>query len=225
VRLEWLQNRFKEGMKIKLLRPKGDTKPAGFIEYVPGEYAWRAIAANDYLVIHCIWMYPKKNQKRGYASKLVSECISDAKNQGKLGVAAVTSEGSFMAGKALFEKNGFQSVAEYKPFNLMVKQLKKGPFPSFTDWKSQLAQYVGLNIVYSEQCPWVVRSIKELSEVANRYNLKLTVVKMETAKDAQNAPSIYASFNLIYDGKLLADHYISRRRFENIIHKEMKSKE
>lgn len=35
------------------------------------------------------------------------------------------------------------------------------------------------------------------------------------------APSIYATFNLINNGKLLADHYISLTRFNNIIKKEL----
>ena len=50
--------------------------------------------------------------------------------------------------------------------------------------------------------------------------LKLNIVELTSPKEAQNAPSIYATFNLIYDGKLLADHYISARRFTNIIKKE-----
>jgi hypothetical protein len=79
-------------------------------------------------------------------------------------------------------------------------------------------------MVYSNQCPWVVRSIDELSEVAEKYKLKLNVSEMKTAREAQNAPSIYASFNLIYNGKLLSDHYISKTRFENIIKKEILKK-
>ena len=52
--------------------------------------------------------------------------------------------------------------------------------------------------------------------------MELKLTELKSAKEAQNAPSIYASFNLIYNGKLLADHYISNRRFENIINKEIK---
>jgi len=47
----------------------------------------------------------------------------------------------------------------------------------------------------------------------------LRFTELKNAKQAQNAPSIYATFNLIYDGKLIVDHYISQRRFQNIIDK------
>ena len=51
----------------------------------------------------------------------------------------------------------------------------------------------------------------------------LVSILKETAKDAQNAPSFYAAFNFINDGRLLVDHYISTTRFKNIINKEIKS--
>lgn len=57
---------------------------------------------------------------------------------------------------------------------------------------------------------------------AKKQGLKINLTELRTAKEAQNAPSIYASFNLIYNGKLLSDHYISTRRFLNIINKEIK---
>lgn len=222
-RLEWLKKRFSEGLKIKLLYSEGDRKVAGFIEYIPGENAWRSVDAKGYMFIHCIWVYPNKYKNQGYASLLIKECIEDAKAQGKIGVAVITSEGSFMAGKDVFLKNGFKSVASAKPsFELMVKTLKKGPLPKLMDWEKQLSKHKGLNIVYTNQCPWVARSIEDLAETAKKKGLKLEVTEFKTAKQAQNAPSVYAVFNLVYNGKLLADHYISNTRFLNIINKEIK---
>jgi len=126
-----------------------------------------------------------------------------------------------MAGKALFEKNGFESVAQAKPFNLMVKTLKKGPLPQFRDWEQQLSNYKGMHVIYADQCPWVARSKKDLTEIATKNGLELQVTELKTAQDAQNALSLYAVFNLVYNGKLLVDHYISNTRFQNIIKKEM----
>lgn len=223
IKSEWLKDRFSEGMKIKLLYVENEKKCNGFIEYVPGEYTWRAVDAKGYMFIHCIWMNPNKYKNKGYGSLLVKESIKDAEKQEKYGVAVVTSEGAFMAGKDLFLKNGFKSIASAKPsYELMVKILKKGPLPKFMGWEKQLNKYQGLNIIYSNQCPWVARSIKELDEIAKKEGLKLNITELKSAKDAQNAPSIYASFNVIYNGKLLADHYISSRRFQNILNKEVK---
>lgn len=220
-RLKWIRDRFSEGLKIKLLVSRADKKTVAFIEYIPGEHAWRAVDAKGYLFIHCIWVYPKKHKELGYGSQLVRECIRDAAGEGRLGVAVVSSEGPFMAGRELFEKNGFVTVEEAKPsYHLMVHSLSDGPLPSFRDWEARLAAYRGLHAVYSNQCPWVARSIPAMAEVAGQFGLDLTVTELKSAKEAQAAPSPYGVFALIYDGRLLADHYISTTRFRNILKKE-----
>jgi hypothetical protein len=207
-KLEWLKERFSQGLIIKLLYLENEKKCNGFIEYIPGEYAWRAVDAKGYMFIHCIWISPNKYKEKGYGSLLVKECL--------------TSEGPFMAGKALFLKNDFSSVAKAKPsYELMIRTIKSGHLPKFRDWEKQLSQYQGLNIVYTNQCPWVARSIKELSEIASEKSLKLKLTELKNARQVQDAPSVYAVFNLIYNGKLLVDHYISSRRFLNIIEKEL----
>ena len=222
IKREWLKKRFTEGMRIKLLYLESEKKCNGFIEYVPGEYAWRAVDAKGYMFIHCIWISPNKYKEKGYGSLLIKKCIEDTKKNGKYGIAVVTSEDPFMAGKNLFIKNGFKSIARAKPsFELMVKTLKKGPLPKINNWEKQLSKYKGLNIVYSNQCPWVARSIPELKEIAKKRGLSLKVTELKTAKQAQNAPSVYAIFNLINNGKLLEDHYISNKRFTNLIEKEL----
>ena len=222
MKLEWMKQRFKEGLTIKVLYLEDEQKSAGFIEYIPGEYAWRAANAPGYLFIHCIWIYPNKFKKSGFASRLLEECIGDAKAAGKNGAAVISSEGSFMTGKSLFSKNGFTTIASEQPsFELLTHQLKKGAVPTFNDWRSQLANYQGLHFIYSNQCPWVARSIEELSKVAREHGLSPTITELKTAQEAQNAPSVYGTFNLIYNGKLLADHYISKRRFENILKKNI----
>ena len=228
-KLEWVKKRFSEGLKIKLLYLENNKKPIGFIEYISGELAWRAVDANGYMFIHCIWITPNKNKGKGYGSILIKECIEDARAEGKQGVAVVTSEGSFMAGKSLFMKNGFKSIASVKPsFELMVKTFKREPFkkliplPKFNDWEKQLSKYQGLNFIYADQCPWVARSIKELSKIAKEKGFEVKIIEFKNAKEAQNAPSVYGIFNLVFNGKLFADHYISNKRFLNIIEKELR---
>ena len=221
-KIKWIKKRFNEGLKIKLLFSEKEKKIIGFIEYIKGENAWRAVDAKKYLIIHCIWVSPNKKKNKGYGSLLVNEVLKDAKKEGKNGVCVITSEGSFMAGKDLFLKNGFKSISYSKPFDLMVKTFEKGNLPKFNDWEKQINKYKGWNLVYSNQCPWVARSIKELGEIADKNKIKLNIIELKNSQQAQNAPSIYATFNLIYNGKIFADHYISQRRFQNIINKEVK---
>ena len=222
IKAKWLKERFPEGLKIKLLYLENDKKCHGFIEYAPGEYAWRAVEAKDYLFIHCIWVSPNKFKNKGYGSLLVDECVKDAEKQGKAGVAVIASEGPFMANKDLFFKKGFREVQSSGVFTLLVKQLRKAADPKFKDCENQLRSYEGLKIVYSHQCPWVARFMSELGEIVEGKGLKIDVVELKTAEQAQEAPSIYAVFNLVNDGKLLADHYISNTRFLNILNKELK---
>jgi ribosomal protein S18 acetylase RimI-like enzyme len=222
IKAEWLKERFKEGLKIKALYLEGDKKCHGFIEYVPGECAWRAVEAKDYLFIHCIWVSPNKFKSKGYGSLLVDACVKDAEKQGKAGVAVVASEGPFMANKELFLKNGFREVQSSSAFTLLVKQLRTAEEPKFRDCEKQVGSHEGLKIMYSNQCPWVARFISELPETIKGKGLKVDVVELKTAEQAQQAPSIYAVFNLVSDGQLLADHYISNTRFLNIVNKELK---
>jgi len=51
-KIEWLKDRFPEGMKIKTLFSNNDGTQ-GMIEYIPGEYAWRPIEASG-ITIH-LW--------------------------------------------------------------------------------------------------------------------------------------------------------------------------
>jgi len=216
----WIKKRLNEGLIIKLLYTKKPEKLIGYIEYIPGRFCWRAVDANEQMFIHCLWISPKKQRKQGYGSLLISECINDAKKQKMNGVAVVASSGAFMADKGIFEKNNFKIIEESKPYYLLLNQFKKDELPHFKDWKKQLESYQGLHIVYTDQCPLVSRFMDNTKKRLKELNVSIT--KLETAKDAQQAPSLYATFNLIYNGKLLADHYISERRFENIIKKEHK---
>ncbi len=184
IKAKWLKQRFSEGLKIKLLYLENDKKYHGFIEYVPGENAWRAVEAKDYLFIHCIWVNPNAFKNKGYGSLLVEECVKDAKAQGKAGVAVMASEGPFMAKKDLFIKNGFREVQTSGVFTLLVKQLRKAAEPKFKDCESNLTSYDGLNIAYSNQCPWVNRFMSELGETIEKKGLKINVVELKTPEHA-----------------------------------------
>ncbi len=86
-----------------------------------------------------------------------------------------------------------------------------------------MSQYnKGLTIIRSDQCPYLEKWINEISETAQKnFGLKAKIVELKTYKDAQNAPSAFAVFSLIYNGKLLVDHPISNKRFMNIMSKEL----
>lgn len=221
LKVDWIKQRLTEGLCIKLLYREGSKRAAGFIEYVPGENAWRAVDAKDYMFIHCLYVYPNENKGQGLGSYLIHDCLEVAKANNYAGVAVVASSGSFMAGNDLFLKTGFKLVQkDGKGNELLMKQLHDAPAPYFHDWMSRLREYSGLNIIYSRQCPWVARMIEEIHSSGFAEELNISITELKTPAEAQQAPSVYAVFNLINNGKLLADRYISMTRFKNILRQE-----
>ena len=219
-KVEWLRARFAEGLRLLLFRDdKG--KALAFLEYVPGAYAWRPVEAKGWLFVRCLWVYPKGQKVGGLGRRLIRASIEEAQQAGATGVAAMVSDGAWMASKQVFLKNGFEQVAEADRFQLVAHRLKKGPEPRFRDISANLTKYQGLHIVYSAQCPMLPKSVNDLSEMAAEYGLNLKITVLNNAREAQNAPSYYGVFNLVWNGRLLSDHYVSKGRFKNILRKEI----
>jgi hypothetical protein len=152
--------------------------------------------------------------------------MKDAKKAGMNGVAVVTREGTWMAGKELFLKNGFEEVEKALPdFSLLVKKFKKSaPTPSFKgQWDKKRKKFgKGLTIITSGQCPHNVKMVNDITEIArDRYGIEPRIVEYRSYRQAQNAPWPYAVAGLLYDGKLLADHTISGTRFRLIMEREI----
>ena len=226
-KLDWLKQRFGEGLRIKTVYLPSEKEEIGSIEYIPGEYAWRAVEAPGYMVIHCIFtgLWHREHKGKGYGSLLVKECLKDAEKENLYGVATVTTKRSLMAKKDLFIKNGFEMVAEAPPcFELMVKRLKDAPLPEFTQkWQERLDSYgEGLTIISSDQCAYIARPLKEITESCRKLGIKANTVRINNCREAQNAPTPYGTFGIIYNGKLVADHPVSNTRFLNIVTKELK---
>lgn len=218
-KLNWLKDRWKEGLKLKILK-LGDEK-IGFIEYTPSEHAWRPVKANNYLFIHCLMVYGKKNNNLGYGSELIKHCIEDARKMKKSGVAVFTSKGSWIANQSIFLKNGFELIDTKENFELLAFRFNGSSQPAFRDWTIQLIKYKGLHLIYANQCPLFTKSIDEMTQTAKSFGLTLNTTLINTAREAQLAPGAYGTYNLVYNGKLLSYHYISNTRFKNILNKEL----
>ncbi len=215
----WIRERLHDGLVIKLLYREGEKRPAGFIEYIPGKKCWRGVNAPDDLFIHCLWISGTKDRNQGLGAAMINECISDAREGGFSGVSVMTSSDAFMAGSGVFKKNGFVCAAADPPFELLTVRFNDTPLPTFTEWRSALQGYPGLHIVYSRQCPWVARFVNEIRGKVEQLGISLSITELKTPEEAQSAPSPYSVFNLIYNGELLASHYISETRFMNILKK------
>ena len=216
----WLKKRFAEGLKFKVLQVDG--VDAGMIEYVPGEHTWRPVDAPGYMVIHCVMIDKKRYKGKGYGLLLIEDCVADAKRAGMVGVAVVTSRGTWMASRDVFLRCGFECVDTAPPsFELLAKKLRNAPSPRFkTGWDRTLRRYgSGLTIIKSDQCPCIAKCTHDILRACKTLRIRPKVVELKTGSQARNAPSAYGIFNVIYEEKLVAEHPISSTRFLNIMRK------
>jgi GNAT superfamily N-acetyltransferase len=203
-----------------LLAPDG--QPGGYIEYIPGEFAWRGVDSAGFLFIHCIWIFQKRYQRMGWGRLMIEACLEDAKKAGMRGAAVMVRDGPWLADRRLFLANGFVPADTVPPdYQLLVRKFGRAAVnPSFQKgWDEKLAPYRrGLTIIRSSQCPHIAKFAAEIAETAeSEYGVTPRVVDLESWSDAQNAPTPYAIFALIYNGRVIADHQVSRTRFRNIM--------
>jgi hypothetical protein len=180
------------------------------------------------MFIHCVWVFVKQGQRKGWGSIMVEACLDDARMAGMRGAAAMVRDGPWLADRRLFLANGFEPVDTAPPdYQLLVRKFDDGAVnPVFKkDCDKKLGRYSrGLTIIRSSQCPHISKFADEIIEAAeNEYGIRPRVVDLESWSDAQKAPTPYAVFALIYNGRLLADHQISRTRFRNIMSKSVTS--
>lgn len=217
---DWYREYYPMGLRINvLLSQKSGSQ--GMIEYIPGEYAHRPVAAANYMFIHCLIVgYRKEYKQHGYGSLLIESCIKEAEEQNKDGVAVLTRKGSFMAKKDIFVKNNFTLLDKKKPdFELLGLQLKSSQSrPHFLEESSE--EYSsGLFILRSPQCPYTEKNVRSMAETAESMGLNLKIVDLSGHEAAQRNPSPFGTFALIYNGEVLSHHPISNTRFQNIMRK------
>ena len=213
----WLSARMKEGLRIKILYE--GKRSMAFIEYAPGEHAWRVVHAPEHLVIHCLWVVGK-GKKKGYATRLLDACFHDAEEQGKLGVAMISSRGNWLAGDKVFLKNGFERLADAPPsFQLLVKQGKPGPKPAFPgNWEERCQRYPdGATLLYADQCPYTPDAIAHVEEAFQARSLPLSIIRLENREDLmERSPSAYGVFGIVVRGQLFTYHYLGKKELRRL---------
>ena len=217
-KLDWVKVRLAEGLKIKMVLPPHGR---GFIEYLPGEFAWRAVNAAGYMFIHCVWVVGK-SKGSGVASHLLALCEHDAAALGLNGVAMVTSESRYMVKPGYLEKKGYKAVDQAPPsFTLMVKKFKDAPDPAFCgDWEAKARRFgKGLTVVRADQCPYLESAAQAARGWAEEAGLEFHDVILETSKEVrEKAPSAYSVYNLVYNGILVGDQYMNKASVLEKVH-------
>lgn len=213
----WLRRRFFEGMKIKILSE--NAQQVGFIEYIPGEYAWRAVHAENYMVIHSLWVVGRAKEQ-GYGSRLIKAAMEDARTIGLDGVAMVTNNDGWLADKEILLQNGFEIVDQAPPsFELLVKKFQTdAPSPAFpTNWAHRLARCGNDLVVFrADQYPYMEKGIRVVEETCREMGIDMKMATLESSREVRNlAPSASGVFNVVYNGQLLSTHYLSKNELRS----------
>lgn len=221
----WLEQRFVEGLKIQMLGRRNQkrwTGQRGLIEYIPGEYAWRAIDAAGYLVIHCLWVVGQ-SRGTGGGRKLLDLCLADARAGGFAGVAAVAAENGFTAGRRFYEHAGFSVVAESDPrMSLMVYPLDVNAAPptlSAGARRGPAGYPDGLTVFRSDQCPYIEDASATIVAEAEAHGIDpITIVELDSAHAVrEKSPTPYGVFASVLDGELLSYRYLTPKEFATAV--------
>jgi len=207
-KVNWFKKRYKEGLRIKLLmidEGKRGLRSRGFIEYMPGENSWRGVDAEEWLVIHCIWVVGR-NKKFGLGSKLLRGCINDAK--GRNGVAVVTSRKNWLPDERLFIRHGFAKVDELSPFDLYALTLKKTAksprFYSISE-KKKNSYGKGLTVFVTAQCPYIHNSVIGIQRLAKKTKIPLRIQHIENHNELKkHCVHPYGVFCVLLNGNVVS---------------------
>lgn len=206
---KWLNESFEKGLKyIQLIENK---KQVGFIEYTDAEFSSRVVHANNYLVVHFLWV---SQTGKGYGTKLINKCLQDAENQSKSGVVVVTNpETSWTPSKDIFLKNQFKLV-DTAPFNfeLLVYQFENSTsLPYFpTNWDERINKFENLTILRSFQCPYVEVATKNIIVGANELGLDVKIIDLKSREELMElSPTPYGIFSVVFKGKLITFHRLT----------------
>lgn len=209
----WLRERFKDGLKFV----KADVRGKVFIEYIPAEKAWCPIDAPGYLFINCFWV-SGQYKGQGLANQLLEIAINDARDNGKSGLAVLSSSKKtpFLSDPKYLKYKGFQTADTASPFyELLYLPLdKSAPVPKFKDC-AKLGQISDMGIVlyYSNQCPHTDKYAPMVADLAAQRGHSIKLVKFETLEQAQGAPAPFTAYSLFLDGKLITNEILSEKKF------------
>jgi hypothetical protein len=192
-KVDWLKNRFKEGLKLKTLYSEQDGTQ-GMIEYISGGLCWRPVDASGYMFIHCLFV--------GFRCPFMVDKEIFLKNGFE-----VTDQAPSDFDLLVYQFDKKSPTPKFKG-DWEKKQSRVGK---------------GLTIIRADQCPYTVKNVNEICESAEKdFGIKANVITLKNHSEAQNSPCAFGSFGMIYDSKLIAEHPISSTRFKNIMSKILK---
>lgn len=213
----WMMGRFAEGLVFTRLDARGKV----FIEYVPAENAWCPVDAPGYMYINCFWVAGQFKGK-GYGTRLLESCMTDAKDKGMRGLVIVSSakKKAFLSEGKFLKKRGFMVADTAEPyFELLYLPFEEGaPVPSFRPQaKTGKTDEPGVVLYYTDQCPFAHTYAQKLTGVAERLGRPVTLHRILTAAEAQQAPTPHTTYSLYIDGQFITQEILTEGKFEALL--------
>jgi ribosomal protein S18 acetylase RimI-like enzyme len=214
---EWMKERFKEGLAFKRLDARGKV----FIEFIPVENAWCPIEAEGYIFINCFWV-SGQFKGQGYANKLLDECIKDAKAQNKKGLVILSSAKKmpFLSDAKYLKHRGFKICDTAEPYyELLYLPFKENEAePKFKDCcKNASIADKGMVLYYTNQCPHTEKYALLIAEIARTKGQSITLKKIESKEQAQNAPAPFTTYSFFHEGKFMTNEIFSESKFRKYL--------
>ena len=212
---EWIKNKLKDGHVFRKLNARGKT----FIEYESVETAWVPIIGKNYEYIYCLWVAGSFKGK-GIGKELLEYAINDAKEKGKSGICTIvsTKKKPFIGDKKFFEHFNFQVVDTINDYELVALKFNDDETPKFSESAKKMEiDNKDFTIYYSNECPYVEYEVNELSEYANKNNIRINFIKIDSLDKAKNAPCIFNNWANFYQGKFISNTILNGNALEKLL--------
>lgn len=214
---EWLRNRIKEGLVFL----KADIRGKCFIEYIPAEYAWVPIEADNYMHINCFWV-SGSCKGQGYGNDLLERCIDDAKQKGKEGITVISSakKKPYLSDPKYLAYKGFQLADTAAPFYelLYLPFTSQAQVPKWKECaKAAGNDRSGFSLYYTDGCPFTAKYVPLIQQCAAENDIPLTIIKIDSREKAQSVPFAWTNFALFYNGEYVTNEIPNEKKFLGII--------
>ena len=214
---DWIKSKLKDGHVFRKLNARGKI----FIEYEPIETAWVPISGDNFEYIYCLWVAGSFKNK-GIGKELLEYAINDSKEKGKNGICTLVSKKKkpFLGEKSFFEHFGFKVVDEIADYELLSLSFKESDTPKFNNnARNMKINNKNFTIYYSNECPYVVYEVEELSNYAKDNNIDLNFIKIDSLEKAKNAPCIFNNWANFYKGSFVSNTILNANALNKLLEK------
>ncbi len=214
----WMKARFDEGLVFKRLDERGKI----FIEYMPIEKAWKPVIGRNLMMINCLWV-SGRFKKNGISTRLLDECIKDAKAQKMDGVAVISASRvkAFLTDKRFFLHHGFEVVDQAPPyFELLVLKFNdKAANPQFAKnaKTASCANTDGFTFIFSNQCPFMEEYVGLLADMCSTRKISCEVIKLENGKAARETMSPFGTLGIYHKGAFQTHELMPEKKFAKLV--------